>query len=262
LIFHFEEVRMLVAFVLGLMGSLGHCVGMCSGVAVLLSRQGLTSGWSLLLVHLGRVTTYGLLGLVAGVLGQTVLLVLSYFGPAAGAGTLNYTVAALLPNLGRLLQGILAVTAAGMAGYLALALLGRVPSPELYLVKLTGRWGHVMRSLTGRKVGSSLFWTFLLGLIWGLLPCGLVLTALLAATVTSSPWQGAVTMLAFGLGTWPALLGAGLVTRLNLARAIAIPWPRQMAALVVLLFGSQLALRGLAAWGWVDHLRLGDIVVW
>jgi hypothetical protein len=35
-----------------------------------------------------------------------------------------------------------------------------------------------------------------------------------------------------------------------------------MAALVVLLFGTQMALRGLAAWGWVNHLRLGEIVVW
>ncbi|MFQ5612700.1 MAG: sulfite exporter TauE/SafE family protein, partial [Anaerolineae bacterium] len=65
---------MLVAFVLGLMGSLGHCLGMCSGMVLLLSRQGVASGWRLLPVHLGRITTYGLLGLVAGGLGRTVLL--------------------------------------------------------------------------------------------------------------------------------------------------------------------------------------------
>lgn len=253
---------MLVAFVLGLMGSLGHCVGMCSGVAVLLSRQRAASGWRVLVVHAGRVITYGLLGLATGVLGQAVLLVLSYCSPAAGGNILNQTVATLLPNLGRLLQGILAVTVAGLAGYMALALLGRVPSPELYLVKLTGRWGRVMRSLTGRRAGGNFWSAFLLGLMWGLLPCGLVLTALLAAAATTSAWQGAVTMLAFGLGTWPALLGTGLVTRFNPVPATAMPWSRQMAAIVVLLFGSQMALRGLAAWGWVNHLHLGEVVIW
>jgi hypothetical protein len=65
---------MLLAFLLGLMGSLGHCLGMCGGVTLLLSRRGIASGWRLGLVHLGRITTYAVLGLVAGGLGQTVRL--------------------------------------------------------------------------------------------------------------------------------------------------------------------------------------------
>ncbi len=255
---------MLVAFVLGLMGSMGHCVGMCSGVAVLFSHQGVASGWSLLLLHTGRITTYGLLGLVAGILGRTLLLALSYCGlpsnlTEANIETLNHSAGTGLPGLGQI-QGFLAIMVAGMALYLALALLGRVPSPEIYLIKLTSRWGRMMRGLTGRSTGSSLPNAFLLGLIWGLLPCGLVLTALLTAAVTTSPWQGALTMLAFGLGTWPALLGVGWVAQRGLPHAT--PWSRQLAALVILLFGTQMALRGVAAWGWVDHLRLGGVMIW
>lgn len=255
---------MLVAFVLGLMGSLGHCVGMCSGVAVLFSRKGVTSGWPVLLLHTGRITTYGLLGLGAGLLSRTLLLALSYCGlpsslTAADLDTLGHGAGSTLPGLGQI-QGLLAVLVAGMAGYLALALLGRVPSPELFLIKLTSRWGRMMRGLSGRNVRSSLPETFLFGLLWGLLPCGLVLTALLAAAVTSSPWQGALTMLAFGIGTWPALLGVGWLARNGLPRAT--PWSRQLAALVVLLFGTQMALRGMAAWGWVHHLHLGGVVIW
>jgi sulfite exporter TauE/SafE len=257
---------MLVAFLLGLMGSLGHCVGMCSGIALLLSRQGVASGWRLLPVHLGRITTYGLLGLVAGALGHTALLILGLpgKGTAAGAGPPGHTMGSALPGLSQL-QGGLAVVVAGMAGYFALALLGRVPSPEVYLVNLTSRWGRMMRRFTTQKTGGGVLASFLLGLVWGLLPCGLVLTALLAAAVTSSPWYGSLTMLAFGLGTWPALVGAGWVVRRGIPRVDGRRWegwPRHVAALVVLLFGTQMALRGLAAWGWVAHLHLGSVMIW
>ncbi len=218
------------------MGSLGHCVGMCGGVVVLLSRRGVTSGGRLWLAHLGRITTYGLLGLGAGVLGQVLGLA--------------------FPGL-RQLQGALALAVAGVAVYLALALVGRAPSPEIYLAGLTRRWGRAMQRLTA--LGSQQP-AVVLGLLWGLLPCGLVLTALLTAAVAGSPWRGALTMLAFGLGTLPALLGVGWVSRRGLPQAV--PWPRQVAALAVLLFGTQMALRGLAAWGWVDHFRMGGLMLW
>ena len=237
---------MLLAFLLGLMGSLGHCVGMCGGIALLLSRRGITGAWRLGLVHLGRIITYVVLGLVAGGLGQTVRL--AFLGL-------------------RHLQGVLALAVAGTAVYLALALLGRVPSPELLLAGLTRYWGRSMRRMTAGRPPSSEAtavggpWSaIVLGLLWGLLPCGLVLTALLAAAVAGSPVQGALTMLAFGLGTWPALLGMGWVAQRDLPRAI--PWPRQAAALIVLLFGTQMVLRGLAAWGWVDHLHVGGVMLW
>ena len=249
---------MLLAFLLGLMGSLGHCVGMCGSIALLLSRRGIASGWRLGLVHLGRITTYGLLGLVAGSLGQAVRLA--------------------FPGL-RQLQGALALGVAGVAVYLALALLGRVPSPELLLAGLTRHWGHAMRRMTEgskQKAVSSLpsgdrrlptvychlpaGTAVTVGMLWGLLPCGLVLTALLAAAVAGSPGSGALTMLAFGLGTWPALLGVGWVAQRGFPRAI--PWPRQAAALIVLLFGTQMLLRGLATWGWVNHLRVEGVMLW
>jgi len=226
----------LVAFLLGLTGSLGHCTGMCGDLALLLSRRG-TTGWRLLLTHLGRVVTYCLLGLSAGVVG----------------GALGLAV----PNL-RQLQGVLALLTAGVAAYLALSLMGRAPSPESLLVGLTQRWGRAMQHLTDRQ--GAFGFSFFIGMLWGLLPCGLVLTALLPAAVSASPLHGAHTMLAFGVGTSPALLGVGWLARRGLPRAK--PFPRQVAALVVLLLGVQMALRGMAAWGWVSHLHLGGVMVW
>jgi hypothetical protein len=142
---------------------------------------------------------------------------------------------------------------------MALALLGRARSPEIYLAPLTQRWGRAMRRRPVQPArGLPALYTA--GLLWGLLPCGLVLTALLAAFAAGTLWSGALTMLAFGLGTWPALLGVGWLARRGLPRTS--PWPRQAAALIVLLFGVQMALRGLAAWGWVSHLSVGGMMVW
>lgn len=239
-----QESGVLFALLLGLMGSLGHCVGMCGPVVLLLTRRaaghtsGATSapGGNVALLHVGRVATYATLGWAAGALGQVL-------GVA-------------LPGLRRA-QGVLALIVAFMAVYMALAILGRAPSPEVYLAGLTRRWGRaVQRLATVDRRQSALF----LGLLWGLLPCGLVMTALLAAATTGTPWNGALTMLAFGLGTWPALLTLGWLTAHGVSRTRF--WTRQAAALVVLLFSTQMALRGLAAWGWVAHFHVGRVMLW
>ncbi|MBI3972728.1 MAG: sulfite exporter TauE/SafE family protein [Chloroflexi bacterium] len=140
------------------------------------------------------------------------------------------------------------------------------------------------------------------GLLWGLLPCGLVLTALLAAATTGSPLSGALTMFAFGAGTWPALLAIHLIHLLGRSGrpslrywkpqsatpliptstgeqyrgAPSSPFPlgrglggrspaalsRWAAASITLLFGVQMAFRGLAAGGWLAHLHIGRVMLW
>ena len=106
-------------------------------------------------------------------------------------------------------------------------------------------------------------WTiYALGLLWGLLPCGLVLTALLLAAVSAHPTAGAATMLAFGLGTIPITLGMSVAPRYPGLRMRAGAWTRPLAAGIVLLFGLQMALRGLAAWGVIPHSNLGGLALW
>jgi len=235
---------------------------MCSGVTMLLARRGAAHGWRLLLAHLGRITTYALLGALAGALGYSLTAMAGHGMP------MGHTQAPLIPGLSRL-QGIIALATAVLAGYMALALLGRAPSPERFFTRLTGRWGQTMRRLTTpvskpTSAVGELATPLVLGLVWGLLPCGLVLTALLTAAVTGSLWRGAMAMVAFGLGTWPVLLGVGALARANINHRLrlSMPWLRHAAALVVLLFGTQMALRGFAAWGWVNHFHLGGVMVW
>ena len=101
---------MLASFLLGLLGSLGHCVGMCSAVVVLLDRQtsfqGNNLSWTL--AHAGRLTTYALLGLTFGLLGESL-----------------YIFSADIPRV----QGILSITFAIIAFYMALAFIGVAKSP-------------------------------------------------------------------------------------------------------------------------------------
>jgi len=103
---------------------------------------------------------------------------------------------------------------------------------------------------------------YLLGLFWGLLPCGLVLTALLVAAAAGSPVRAALTMLAFGLGTAPLGLGVGWAGRQLRPEPRRAARLRPLAAAIVLLFGAQMALRGLAAWGWLAHGGIGAVPLW
>jgi hypothetical protein len=84
--------------------------------------------------------------------------------------------------------------------------------PLAPLERLGGRlWTHiapVARSVPATSTSGSL----LLGMLWGLLPCGMVYAMLLVATLAGSTAKGAATMLCFGLGTVPAVLAAGLMS--------------------------------------------------
>ncbi|MCE7984140.1 MAG: sulfite exporter TauE/SafE family protein [Caldilinea sp. CFX5] len=262
---------MLTAFLLGLTGSFGHCVGMCSGVSLLLSRKANITGWRVLLLHAGRLTTYGVLGALAGGIG----LALNTMGSHAGHSHMAQATAGW-PTL-TTIQGVLALLTACIALYMALALVGHAPSPEVYLRALTQWWGQMMRRVPGVErprdaerpgraptpsVGASLLAVYSLGLLWGLLPCGLVLAALLTAAVAAAPLAGALTMVAFGLGTWPVGLSVSLAARWPGWTLRPTPHLRSLAAVVILAFGLQMALRGLAAWGVVGHLHLGGVMVW
>ena len=215
------------AIVVGLLGS-SHCIGMCGGIVAALN-MGVTdpvrkTPASLLVYHLGynagRILSYVLVGLLAGSL---------------GAGLVNL---GLSPLVGRLFAAAFMI-ALGL--YLANWWRGLV-----LLEKLGARlWRHI------QPLGQKLFpirnpsQAFLLGLLWGWLPCGLVYTMVAWSLTTDSALAGARLMLGFGIGTLPALLIAGNAFNYfrNLAKS---PLLRTTAGIMVIAFGLYSGFTGLS----------------
>lgn len=173
------------AFLLGLIGSL-HCAGMCGPLALALPATGNTSlsfGLGRGAYNLGRVVTYCLLGAVFGVVGMTFALAgfQRWASIAAGAA---------------ILAGLLASTRYAVNAPMSKA-----------LARLRSSLGKLLQRRTFGSI-------FLLGVLNGFLPCGLVYVACAAATATGGFVSGVTYMLAFGLGTAPMMLSIGLVGKM------------------------------------------------
>jgi sulfite exporter TauE/SafE len=207
---------LLTAFLLGLIGSLAHCAGMCGPLAMALPVVG-TSARSFTLgraaCNLGRICTYCLLGVVFGLVGKTALL----------AGIQRWVSIAL---------GV--VLLAGLIASRRLAL----SRPVMLLIeRLKSRMSFLLRRRSFLSLAG-------LGLLNGLLPCGLVYVACAGAAAAGGVLGGAAYMAAFGAGTLPMMLGIGLSGRLvplsfrlKLRRALPVS---------VFLLASLLILRGMA----------------
>jgi len=224
-------------FLSGLLGSLGHCLGMCGPLVLMVGLQLRARGWVGAsvhgLYHVTRVAVYLVLGGIAGGIGSLLGL---NGGLRQVAGAIS-----LVLGLGVVLVGL---------GYLGWLPLGRLEGGGAWLSKAMSR---------ALRLGS-LQGAVLLGTLNGLLPCGLVYSSLLVAASTGSIGTGALGMLIFGLGTIPALLAVGMgssVLSVRFRQAMS-----RIAGVFILLVGLQLALRGAAALGWVPHLHLGKVMLW
>lgn len=183
------DSSLLALFIVGLLGA-GHCVGMCGGIVGALSLQSPQGGAASILVHLaynlGRIGSYVLAGLLAGLLGQVAGKLLAL------QNVLYFFANLMLVAMGLYLLGITQ----------CLAPIERVGQRLWRRIQPLTR-----RFLPVRGIAQALP----LGLLWGWLPCGLVYGALMTALASGSAGQGALLMLAFGLGTLPNLLLAGLL---------------------------------------------------
>ncbi|MBZ9610948.1 sulfite exporter TauE/SafE family protein [Rheinheimera maricola] len=180
---------LIAALLIGLIGS-SHCVVMCGGIAAALqlAMPTLSSRRKLqqqLLLSLGRLTTYGVFGALVG-----------YFGVSAMqlAGTSLIWL--------RLLAGILLLM---MALYISRLWFGL-----LHLERLGQNLWRNVQPLANRLLPLDSFAkAYGYGLCWGALPCGLVYSTLGWSLASGSAASGALLMLAFGLGTVPAILFTG-----------------------------------------------------
>jgi sulfite exporter TauE/SafE len=217
-----QEAGVFTALAIGLLGSV-HCIGMCGGImgalTVGVSRapgsagRGRAVGYALA-YNLGRITSYGVAGAIAGFVGT------QFFGLVSSDRA----------------HWIALIAAGGFMVALGLYLTGwtRVLAP----VERAGGllWRRIepfaRRLLPVRSAGHAVG----LGLLWGWLPCGLVYSALVLALASGDPVLGALFMVAFGIGTLPMVLTLGATARW-LAGLARNHWVRQAAGGVIIVLG-------------------------
>jgi sulfite exporter TauE/SafE len=215
------DLTLFSAFLIGLLGST-HCIGMCGGIvgALTLGVRGapMRSPWSLvpylLAYNTGRIASYAIAGALLGFLSAQVF----QFAPTAQARFVARSISGgFMIALGFYLSGWW--TGLGALEQLGGKLWMRIEPLGRRLLPVT----HPTQAL-------------LLGLLWGWLPCGMVYAALAWSLSSGSAAQGAMLMIAFGVGTLPMLLSLGATARWlgDLSRQ---PWLRRATGALLILFG-------------------------
>jgi sulfite exporter TauE/SafE len=212
--------QFLTGVTLGLPTSL-HCVAMCGGIMGALglsapaSARGTTGAYALHAgaINMGRITTYALAGSLAGL---------------GGLGA----VSALEQSTGYFLLRVLAGMTLMFVGFSLLGIAGfseglnRIMAPMARPLNWIGSRLNRVNGLHG---------AVLKGAIWGLLPCGLVYSALVYAALSGGPYRGAAVMAGFGLATVPALIAAAFGVNF-LTRVRERLWFSRLAGLIIIGF--------------------------
>jgi sulfite exporter TauE/SafE len=219
-----HEFTWISAFLLGLMGA-PHCAGMCGGIVAALSLniqrplEGSNNGLlTVLIYNMGRLSSYTIAGMLTG------------------------GISAIASHLLFVHQAQLAIKAAAVLFMLLLGLY--ISGWWSLLSRLETMGGRIWKRIEplARKFIpiKTLPSAYLVGLVWGWLPCGLVYTGLIYSATAGGVLQGGLLMLFFGLGTLPAMLLMGAAGQ-QLQTLLQKIWLRQLAGLMVILMAIMMA---------------------
>ena len=202
--------------------SIGHCVGMCGGIVLAYSGNSSikNSKWKSLrhlAYNLGRVTTYTIIGILFGAVGKVMAFT-------------------------ELTKGILFAITGILMILAGLSLTGKLG----FLNKLEVSFSH--RPWYGKVFGKllradSLKAYYGLGMLNGIIPCGLVYSFAVIAAATSSPWYGGLVMFIFGLSTIPTLFTLGYISDYLQKGSIRKVMMR-VSAVLVILYGVYTLYKG------------------
>ncbi len=207
----------ITAFAIGLFGSF-HCIAMCGPIAFALPVKNNTPFFRLIsgfIYNTGRIATYVLFGILFGSLGQGVSMAITQQVISIFIGIV-FILSVIIPK----------------------AFINKIkPTNNLsFFSKIKNNFGKLFHT-------SSTFNLFLIGLLNGLLPCGLVYAAIGGAIATGNVFQGALFMLFFGIGTLPMMFSAVLLSNfvtINFRNKI-----KKIIPFFILLLGLLFILRGL-----------------
>jgi len=219
-----EAVNILSIITIAFLGSFGHCIGMCGGIIIAYSSTKIEDNWSKpkqatahILYSMGRIFTYTILGALFGFIGGV----------------------AMFNNLA---NGSLLILAGVFMVLTGLSLSGKIKFLTLieHSFSSSSWFSKLFRELLKTK---SLMSFFILGMLNGLLPCGLVYFFAVTAASTASAIYGAFVMLIFGLSTIPALFSLGFFVGLYKSSKFRNTMIR-LAALSVIIFGLNTIYQG------------------
>lgn len=209
----------IAGILLGLTSSL-HCIGMCGPIAMAIPVNRSSQTKMLLGIgayNIGRALTYGVLGLIVGSFGLSL----------ATFGVLQWI---------SIIAGVLLIIYAWRKYLIELPWLHKLDLNKY----LNGIFGKVIRS-------ESRFKLLFLGMVNGLLPCGMVYIALLNAILAGDIYSGAAAMIAFGIGTMPAMIAVSytanrITGNLRAKLGKLVPYVMTLVGLLIVLRGMNLGI--------------------
>lgn len=213
-----------------------HCIAMCGGLCAVICQQQNTQ--QTLLTNLGRVATYTLLGAIfAGLVqGASLRLDLGVWG-----GFLRALMGSML-----ILSG--------------LVIIFKNRAKWLTIQKPLPFWPQISNKLKQIQHANSTGAVFFKGMLWGLIPCGLLYGMLIIAATTADVFRGASFMLFFGLGTLLPLMFSQVMMRRFMAGKQGV-WLRSMAGGFIILLGLWVLLSPWFAHGLIptDHVFFTEL---
>lgn len=179
------------AFLIGFIGSF-HCIGMCGPIALSLPYQDVTkakTAGNVLLYNGGRIVTYSFIGLVFGLIGQGIALAGFQQWLSIGLGILMLLAAFSVINFEKNLI--------------------KIPFLDKGFKKVRQQLARLLAKKSQKKQT-----LFLVGVLNGFLPCGLVYLAVIGAIAMGNVFKGSFYMAIFGMGTLPMMLSIALIGNL------------------------------------------------
>ena len=212
-----NNIDLIIILSTAFLGSVGHCIGMCGGIVVAYSSTKIEQKDSFtkqtiqhLAYNFGRVTTYTILGAMFGLLGRAIA-----FTPTT--------------------KGILFLLTGTLMILAGLSLIGGIKflNSAEWSVSSHKWYQNMFRKLISSKTLNSFF---MLGMLNGIIPCGLVYSFAIFAASTANPLWGAIVMATFGLATIPALFFLGSITKF-LQKGTLRGTMMKLASLLVIFYG-------------------------
>jgi sulfite exporter TauE/SafE len=212
-----DTINLFSIISIAFLGSFGHCIGMCGGIVVAYSSTKIKDDFSKakqiyshLAYSMGRISTYVLLGAMFG-----------YFGGVVSFSNTSNGILWIIVGVTMILTG--------------LSLLGKINFLNIFEKSIsTTTW--YKKSFTQLFQNNTSFSFYLLGMLNGLLPCGLVYFFAITAASTTSAFYGALVMFIFGLSTVPALFSIGyfvsLIKKLKLRNTLM-----KLSAILIISYG-------------------------